>query len=79
MPPYPDELPTEVKIASVDLDAAIKFDSGVDAMFYSKMIGTAAKYWNAQKKSCDVPTAEALRRAVALIEAIFTEQVKVEQ
>lgn len=63
----------------IGLDSAISFDLGVDCLFYSKMLITAAKYWKAQNKAVSVPSAEALRRAIALIEAIFTDKVTVKE
>lgn len=63
----------------IGLDSAISFDSGVDCLFYSKMLMTAAKYWKAQNKPVDIPSAEALRRSIALMEAIFTDQVTIEE
>jgi hypothetical protein len=63
----------------IGLNSAIPFDSGVDCLFYSKMLMTAAKYWKAQNKPVDIPSAEALRRSIALMEAILTDQVTIEE
>ena len=68
-----------VDVKIVSLDSVIPFNSGVDCVFYANMLLAAAKHWKAQNKPINVPNSEAIRRAIALIEAIFTDQVIVEE
>ena len=63
----------------IGLDFAIPFDFGVDCLFHSTMLLASATYWQAQNKPVDIPSAEALRRAIALMEAIFTGEVTIKE
>ena len=61
------------------LDDAIAFQNAVDVMFFSKMINTASRHWKCQKKVVDIPSQEALRRCLALMEAIMTDKIVIEE
>jgi len=61
------------------LDDVIAFNDAVDVTFFSKIVNASLKHFNAKAKCCDVPTTEALRRAISLIEAICTDQVVIEE
>ena len=61
------------------LDDVIAFSDSVDVTFFSKILNASLKYHDAKNKCCDVPTTEALRRAIALIEAICTDQIIIEE
>lgn len=66
---------TKCEPRSVDIDSAIGFTAGVNCSFFSKMLLTASRHFKVQDKSLSIPNAEALRRAIALMEAVLTEQV----
>lgn len=59
------------------LDEVIAFDNGVDCTFFALIVTAAMKYHKARGKACDIPTTEALRRAIALIEAIFKDDITI--
>lgn len=61
------------------LDDVIAFNDAVEVTFFSKILMASLKHYKAQKKLCDVPTTEALRRSIALIEAICTDQIVIEE
>lgn len=60
------------------IDSLISFRGGADSMLLAKVMKTAYTHLNTGDKPIGIAGMEAVRRAVALIEAVLTEQVRVQ-
>jgi hypothetical protein len=60
------------------IEELIAFDDGVDVEFFSKVISLSTKVFKNKGVSANIPTMDALRRSLALAEAILRGKLVVE-
>lgn len=60
------------------IEELIAYDDGVDCEFFSKVINASNRIWKNKGVTANIPTMDALRRSLALAEAILRGKLVVE-